>query len=175
MTALAGRRPRSSFAGRPGSIASAAAAWRRSRRSVCQGRRVSWLPSTAQRAKQIGDRGAVRVQRSDARATRLEQAALGVEHVELARDAVLVAQAGEARGLGERRGARRLGVVGFAGARLRDECGAHLAERRADRLLVLRERSTLARLGLVGARSEPAAAEDRLGNAGGDRPEERRT
>ena len=40
----------------------------------------------------------------------------------------------------------------------------------ADRLLVLRQRGALARLGGVGARGEPAAGEDRLRDAGGELP-----
>src|SRR5438067_13559072 len=49
--------------------------------------------STPERSEKIGDRRAMGAQRLDARALRGEQAALGVDHIELARDAVLVAQA----------------------------------------------------------------------------------
>ena len=55
-------------------------------------------------------------QRVDARDARGEQVALGVDHVELARHAVLVAQSGEARGLGQGLLARRLGIEALARA-----------------------------------------------------------
>src|SRR5688572_5064905 len=104
----------------------------------------------------------MRAQGLDARDLRLEQAALGVDHVELARDAVLVAQARKAQRLVERGGARRLGVVALARAPLRDQRGPHLAERGANRLLILRQRRALARIGGVAPRRQAAASEDRL-------------
>jgi len=94
-----------------------------------------------------------------------EQSALGVDHVELARDAVLVAQLRKAQRLRERLLARRLGLEALARARLADERRAHLAKSVLDGLLVSGERLLLARSRRLGLRLQAAAGEDRLGDA----------
>src|SRR5258706_11586192 len=129
----------------------------------------------AERAEKVGDGGAVGTQGFDARAAGGEEAALGVEDVELAGDAVVVAQAREAQGLAQRLGARRFGFVALERARLRGERAADFAERGLDGLLVLRQDLALARRGGIGAGLEPAAGEDRLGQREADVPEAGRT
>src|SRR5438094_7556322 len=94
--------------------------------------------------EEIGNRRALRAQRLDPRDARGEQAALGVDDVELARDAVLVAQPREAQRLRERLLATRLGLVALARVRLAGERGAHFAEGVLNRLLILPERRALA-------------------------------
>src|SRR5207245_3712517 len=116
-----------------------------------------------------------RAQGFDAGDARGEEPPLGVDHVELARDAVLVAQLREAQRLRERLLARRLGLVALARARLAGERRAHLAEGVLDRLLVLSERRALARAGGVGARLQATAGEDRLRAGGGGPPQASRT
>src|SRR5262245_22101921 len=125
---------------------------------------------SAQGPEKVGDRGAVRAQRLDAGDLRGEEATLGVEHVKLARDAVLVAQPREAQAFVQRGDARRFGVVALAGAQLDDERGAHLAEGVADRLLVLLERGALECFCLVLAGGQSPALEDRLRQPRGDLP-----
>src|SRR5207237_3664146 len=120
------------------------------------------LALAAECAEKVGDGGAMGAKRLDAGAARGEQAALGVDDIELAGDAVVVAKAREAQGLRERIGARRFGVVAFARARLRGEGGAHFAERALDGLLVLRQHGALAGARFLRARLEAPASEDRL-------------
>src|SRR6186997_990588 len=79
----------------------------------------------------------------------------------------------EAKRLGERCSASGLGLEALARAGLRRERGADLAEGGLDGLLVLRDERALASLGLVGARLQAAAGEDRLGHAGGELPGDR--
>src|SRR6185295_6760670 len=124
----------------------------------------------AQRPKEVGDGGAVGAQGLDAADLRREEAALGVDHVELACHAVLVAQAREAQRFVERRLARALRLEALQRALLHDERGAHFAEGRADRLLVLEQGLALARAGRLAPRLQAAAGEDRLGEAGGELP-----
>src|SRR3954454_4818163 len=99
----------------------------------------------------------MRAQCLDARALRREQAALGIDHVELARDAVLIAQALQENRLRERLLARRFRLEALALARLSGECGAHLTECVLDGIMVLGERLLLALLGCLGARLQAAA------------------
>src|SRR5690606_6776087 len=106
---------------------------------------------------------AVGAQGVDARAAGGEEAALGIEDVELARDAVLVAKPRKAQRLGERDLARRLGLEALARARLRGEGSADLAEGCLSGLLIWRERRALARLRRRLARLESAAGKDGLG------------
>src|SRR5439155_333839 len=101
----------------------------------------------------------------DARDAGGEQPALRVDNVELAGDAVLVAQACQPQRLAKRSGARAFGVVALARARLRRKRRAHLAECIADRLLVFRERGALARLRRGALRLQAPAREDRLRHA----------
>src|SRR5438874_5389081 len=117
------------------------------------------MRSAAKRAEEVRDGGALGAQCLDARDARRKQAAFGVDDVELARDAVLVAQLREAQRLRERLLARRLGLEALARARLAGERGAHFAEGVLDRFLVLRERRAFARAGGVGARLQTAAGE----------------
>src|SRR5689334_9763650 len=92
--------------------------------------------SAPQGLVEIGHRGALRAQRFVARDFGGKQVAFGVDHVELARHAVVVAQAREPERRGERGRALLLGLEAFARARLRSERAAHLAERVLDRTLV---------------------------------------
>src|SRR5678816_2903811 len=100
----------------------------------------------AEGAEEIGDGGALRAQGLDAGDARGEEATLGIDDVELRGDAVLVAKASEAQGVGERLGALGFGLEALARAGLRSERGADLAERGLDGLLVLRDERALARL-----------------------------
>src|SRR5687768_2124304 len=94
-------------------------------------------------------------QRLDARAPGVEESALGVEHLELARDTAQIAKARKAKSFAERLGARGLGFERFARARLRTERSAYLAERGAHRLQILLHRRALACLGGLGAGLQP--------------------
>src|SRR3954471_20882867 len=125
---------------------------------------------SAQGSEEVGYRGAVRAQGLDAADARGEEAALGIDDVELARHAVLVAKAREAQGFGELRLARAFRIEALPRAGLNDQGGAHLAEGRADRLLILLQHLALARLCGLAARLEAAAGEDRLHEASGKLP-----
>src|SRR5205085_9711480 len=113
-------------------------------------------------AEKIRDGGALSAQRFDACDARGKQSALGVDHVELAGDAVLVAQLREAQRLGERPLARRFRLEALPRARLADQRGAHLAEGGLDRLLIAGERLLLACSRRLGLRLQAAAGEDWL-------------
>src|SRR5258706_13349590 len=116
--------------------------------------------SAAERPEEIGDGGALGAQGFDAGDAAGERAALGVDDVELACDAVLVAQAREAERVGERGGALRFSVEALARAGLAGERRANFAERGLDGLLVLRHGLLLARLGEGDARLQLAAGEE---------------
>src|SRR5207244_4151465 len=115
--------------------------------------------------EQCRHRRAVRAQRLDARDAGGEHPALRVDNVELAGDAVLVAQACQPQRLAKRRGARAFGVVALARARLRRQRRSYFAECIADRLLVFRERGAFARLRRGALRLQAPAGEDRLRQA----------
>src|SRR6266850_200990 len=97
---------------------------------------TAW-PTTAR------SRRAVCAQRLDAGDARGEKAALGVDHVELAGDAVGVAQPRQAGRVGQCIGACRLRIIALARARLNRKRSACLAERGLDGLLVLRDERAL--------------------------------
>src|SRR5262245_51410797 len=118
-------------------------------------------PDPAKRLEQVGDRRALRAQRVEAVLLGGEQVALGVEDLELAAQAVLVAQAREPQRDPERCGAIALGVETLARLDLRDQRVAHLAERVLHGELVLRERLPLARVRCLDLRLDAPALVDR--------------
>src|SRR5438309_40142 len=98
----------------------------------------------------------------NARRARVEQSTLRVEDVQLARDAVYIAQPRKAGGHRERFGTRALRLVALTRARLRYERRTHFAEGVLDGPLVLRQRGALARLRRLASSLEPPALKDRL-------------
>src|SRR5215467_6121938 len=114
-------------------------------------------PDPAERLEQVGDRRALRAERVDAVLLSREQVALGVEHLELAAQAVLVAQPGEPQRDPQRGRAVALGVETLARLDLRDQRVAHLAKRVLHGELVLRESLPLARVRRLHLRFDAAA------------------
>src|SRR5207253_2561096 len=92
----------------------------------------------------------------------LQEVAFRVDYIELAGEPVVVTDAREPERLAQCGDPRVLRCVRFACARLRDERFTHFPECKLHRLLILRDRLPLARVGRIDFRAQAARVKDRL-------------